>query len=209
MRWCAWFSQGSESWLCFVGSWAVDRERSNRALFSGSESWYLPLALTHIPQSRTKIHHVYSFTKSSTKLILAFAVCTTNYSLLIVRLSGWRNMWVSCFQTSPSLSRRAKCARLRSATQNLCVLLFRSEHRVFEYHSPGCLLLPPLCVELHLKCCNTKIEQTAWNGTCGDYAYAHWDSGKSHMNKRWRKTTIPGQSLAKVGICYSLLSQAC
>lgn len=99
MRWCAWFSQGSESWFCFAGSWAVDSERRNRALFSGSESWYLSLspALTHIAQSGTKIHHVYSFTKSSTILILAFGVCTTNYSLLIVRLSGWRSM---CFLPS-------------------------------------------------------------------------------------------------------------
>lgn len=142
MRSSAWSSQGCDCCFYFAASWAVDTERINRAPLSGSKSWYLSPTFTHIAQSATKTHHVYSFTKSSPKLILAFAVCTTNYSLLIVRLSGWRNMQVSCFQTISSLSRRASRARLTSATQNLCVLLFHSEQRVFEHHSPGCLLPP-------------------------------------------------------------------
>lgn len=135
--------------------------------------------------------------KSSTMLILASAVCTTNCSLLIVRLSGWRDMWAH-FQVSPLsnysfISWRTSCARLRSATQNFCVLLFSIVSReslsaALQGASPRLL---PLCVELHLKCCNTKIEQTAWNETCGDYSYTYWDTGKSHMNKRWRKKKPP------------------
>lgn len=199
MRWCAWFSQGSESWFCFAGSWAVDRERSNRALFS--ESWYLSLspALTHIAQSRTKIHHVYSFTKPSTILILAFAVCTTNYSLLIVRLSGWRkyeSLLPSNF--SVSLPESEMCSTKKCDTEFVCASPPWWAQSLWVPLSR----VPPLCVELHLKCCNTKIEQTAWNGTCGDYSYMRWDSGKSHMNKRWREKP---QSLIKFGKSWNLL----
>lgn len=32
---------------------------------------------------------------------------------------------------------------------------------------------PSLCVQLHLKCCNTKIEQTAWNETWGLFLHVH------------------------------------
>lgn len=86
------FARGCVCWFCFAGSWAVDTGRSDRALIRDSKAWHLSSNFTHITQSRTNIHHVNIIHKTINNVKIVFSICTTNYSLLIVCLSGWRNM---------------------------------------------------------------------------------------------------------------------
>lgn len=100
--------------------------------------------------------------------------CLYNQLQFTYCLPEWVEKYVRQFPSFPLsnysvFSWGTSCAQLKSATQNFSVLLFHSE----SLRGPlSRVPLPPfVCVELHLKCCNTKIEQTAWNETWGLFVH--------------------------------------
>ena len=196
-------------WFCFAASWAVDTGRSNSALISGSEAWYLSLTSPHMAPSGTKNTSCICIHKTINNVNIGRL--PSEQPITVYLLFAWvgGEIWeitskFPTFQLFHLFMKNGLCSAKKCNTEFLY-----TPFSIVSWESLSTALQgasPPLCVELHLKCCNTKIEQTAWNETWGLFLHVLRHQQITYEQKMKVKPTVPIYSLAKVGICATLPS---